>query len=145
VQLAGDLSGTAAAPSVAKVNGVAVSGTPSTGQVLTATGTTAASWQAPSGGGSGYTFTFRNITATTTAANYDFIFADSTSGAITVTLPSASANAFVRVKRMNVAGNGVQVVAASGYIDGSGVGSVTVNNQYESQDFISDGTNWYRI
>jgi len=145
VQLAGDLAGTAAAPSVAKVNGIAVSGTPSTGQVLTATSASAASWQAATGGGSGYTFTFRSITASATAADADFIFADSTSGAITITLPTASANAFVRVKRMNTAGNGVQVVAASGYIDGSGVGSVTVNNQYESQDFLSDGTNWYRV
>ena len=44
VQLAGDLGGTAASPTVAKVNGVAVTGTPSSGQVITATSTTAASW-----------------------------------------------------------------------------------------------------
>lgn len=50
VQLAGDLAGTAALPSVAKVNGIAVSGTPSTGQVLTATGTTAATWQSAASG-----------------------------------------------------------------------------------------------
>nr|WSZ21125.1 collagen-like protein [Streptomyces canus] len=47
----GDLSGTYPNPGVAKVAGVAVSGTPSSGQVLTATGAAAASWQAPSGGG----------------------------------------------------------------------------------------------
>lgn len=48
VQLAGDLAGTAAAPTVAKVNGVAVTGTPSSGMVPTATSGSAATWQTPS-------------------------------------------------------------------------------------------------
>lgn len=50
VQLAGDLSGTAASPTVAKVNGVTVTGTPSNGYVLTATGAAAATWQAAASG-----------------------------------------------------------------------------------------------
>lgn len=50
IQLAGDLSGTAGAPTVAKVNGVSVSGTPSAGQVIVASSASAAAWQtAPSG------------------------------------------------------------------------------------------------
>lgn len=49
---AGDLSGTYPNPTVAKVNGVAVTGTPSAGQVPTATGAAAATWQTP---GSGFT------------------------------------------------------------------------------------------
>jgi hypothetical protein len=44
----GDLSGTYPNPTVASVKGVAVSGTPSSGQVLTATGTATASWQSSS-------------------------------------------------------------------------------------------------
>jgi hypothetical protein len=51
VQLASDFGGTAAAPQVAALQGVALSGTPSAGQVLTATGATAATWQTPSAGG----------------------------------------------------------------------------------------------
>lgn len=48
----GDLSGTYPSPTVAKLAGAAVSGTPSIGKVLTASSGTAASWQLPAGGGS---------------------------------------------------------------------------------------------
>lgn len=49
VKLAGDLAGTALLPVVAKINGVAVTGTPSTGYVPTATSSSAATWQAQTG------------------------------------------------------------------------------------------------
>jgi hypothetical protein len=47
----GDLSGTYAVPSVASIQGVGISGTPSANQVLTATSTTAASWSSISSAG----------------------------------------------------------------------------------------------
>ncbi|MFJ4637594.1 hypothetical protein ACIP69_18470 [Streptomyces hygroscopicus] len=46
----GDLSGTYPNPAVTKVNGVAVTGTPTSGQVPTATSGTAATWQTPAAG-----------------------------------------------------------------------------------------------
>lgn len=48
VQLAGDLAGSAATPTVAKVNGITVSGTPSTNQALMATSSSTASWSSVS-------------------------------------------------------------------------------------------------
>lgn len=47
----GDLGGTYPNPTVAKVNGVAVSGTPGVGDVIKATSATTATWQAGGGGG----------------------------------------------------------------------------------------------
>lgn len=51
VRLAGDLAGTASSPSVTGIRGISVSGTPSAGQVITASSSTDASWETPSGGG----------------------------------------------------------------------------------------------
>jgi glycerophosphoryl diester phosphodiesterase len=47
----GDLSGTLPNPTVSKINGISVTGTPSSGQTLTATSANAASWQTPSTSG----------------------------------------------------------------------------------------------
>lgn len=47
---AGDLSGTYGTPTVAAINGVVVSGAAASGKVITASSSSAASWQTPSGG-----------------------------------------------------------------------------------------------
>lgn len=71
VQLAGDLSGTAGSPTVSRLNGVSVSGSPSAGQVLTATSSTAASWQAGGGGGGGAVSSVSGRTGAVTLTSSD--------------------------------------------------------------------------
>jgi hypothetical protein len=108
--------------------------------------TTGVKWATPAAAGGGYSFNFVSKTANYTASNNDFVFITSTPSAITITLPTPVANGFVRIKRMVAAGNGVQVYAPTGsVIDAVGVGSYTINSQYQSQDYLSDGTNWYRV
>jgi len=140
----GDLTGTLPSPTVAKVNGVAVSGTPTTGQVLTATSTTAANWQTPSAGGGGTGFTVTTLTSGAQVANMKFVLANASAGGFTVTLPAASAGAWVRVKKTDNSVNAVLVMGAnSSTIDGGA--TFSVNSQFMSQDFMSDGTNWFLI
>ena len=89
----------------------------------------------------------RNATAKT--ANYtakpgDFVIADATGGSFTITLPAASAAAgkTVSVKKVN-ASNNVTVAPPSGQIDN--LSSDIIFTQWYSQDYFSDGTQWYRV
>jgi len=168
VQLAGDLAGTASAPTVpALANKVDKSVAAAKGDVLVATGagvvaqitvgandqvltadstqSTGVKWATPAGG-SGNSYSFMTKTADYTAVAGDYVFADSTTGLVTITLPAPASNASVRVKRLNPSGNSVQVAAPGGsYIDALAVGTDTLNSQYQGQDYLSDGLNWYRV
>ncbi len=97
-------------------------------------------------GWSSFVPTYNVVTKTSnyTASNGDCILADASSGAITITLPSPSNNAIVNVKKIDSSTNAVTVEPnGSETIDGSS--SKTIDTQYESYTFISDGTNWYII
>lgn len=111
-----------------------------------ATGSGATGATGPQGpAGSGSTWSFRSVNADTTAVAGEFLLVDSSSAGITITLPAPSANAVVRVKRINPAGNGIQVQAPNGsYIDAVAVGTITMNQSYAFGDVVSNGTNWYR-
>lgn len=70
VQLSGDLGGSATTPSVSRINGISVTGTPSSGQVLTATGSSAAAWSTPAAVNSS------TVASSQQTANYTFALAD---------------------------------------------------------------------
>lgn len=157
VQLAGDLGGTAAAPTVPGLAGKAntshthaagdiTSGTIATARLGsgTANGTTYlrgdGTWATPSTGGAGYSFV--TIAGNHTAASGEYIFANAASGAITITLPSPVANAFFSVKKID--GSSFAITVSGGTIDGSTSYDIP-SVRWASQDFLSDGTQWYCI
>lgn len=89
----GDLSGTLPNPTVAKVNGVTISGTPTSGQVPIATSGTTASWSTPASTGAQALIPTAVKTGSYTAAAADLVLCDTNAvGAFTVTLPTAPAD-----------------------------------------------------
>jgi hypothetical protein len=167
VQLAGDLAGTAAAPTVpglaAKAADSAVvhnTGTETVAGVKTfsaspivptpTTNTQAANKSyvdtavaAGGGGGGSGRFNIAAVTANYTAADYDFVIGNAVSAGFTVTLPAPIAGGWVRVKKVDSTTNAIIVMRSSVLIDDQV--SISINSQWQSQDFASDGTKWYRI
>lgn len=119
-----------------------ISNSPSTNNVLTWDGTNM-TWAAPSGGGGGS----RTAVARSTnysAVNGDFVIANAAGAGFTVTLPVATSGAEISVKKVDATGNAILVVAQSGVQIDDQV-SIAVNTQWQSNDFFSDGTKWYRV
>jgi hypothetical protein len=77
VELAGDLGGTASSPSVLKLNGVVLSGTPTSGQALIATNTTAASWVTLPTGGSSTLATDSDVSIASPSSNQALVYNNS--------------------------------------------------------------------
>lgn len=82
-------------------------------------------------------------TSNYTAKHGDFVIANSTGGSFTITLPAPKNGSTISVKKVN-AGNDVSVVVTGGgQIDN--LTTVLLQSQWVSQDFYSDGTQWYRV
>ena len=77
------------------------------------------------------------------AASGDFVIGDTSGGAFTVTLPPPANGAAISVKKVDDSVNAIIVMRSGIQIDGEN--SVVVNSQWQSQDFFSDGTGWYRV
>jgi hypothetical protein len=85
IQLAGDLAGTATSPSVAKIQGVAISGTPSAGQILKATSSSAASWGTDLGS-SGANYTTQNNTSLSLVRSLNTIYQNTNATSLFVSI-----------------------------------------------------------
>ena len=155
IQLAGDLGGTATSPTVPGLAGKAntthshaaadiTSGALNTARLGSGTANATTflrgdgTWATPTGGGSSTNVISR--TSAYTAANGDFILADVSGGAFTVTLPVLANGSRVSVKKIDASAFAVTV---SGTIDN--LSSYSISTQWESQDFLSNGTQWYLI
>lgn len=110
----GDLGGTYPDPEVVAVNGVAVSGTPAAGQVLTATGDEAAQWADPSGGSPAWVF---DVTAPAYGAVGDArVIADGAITAGTAVLTSPSGGFATAVPGMYVSVKGAGATGVTTHI-----------------------------
>jgi hypothetical protein len=170
VQLAGDLGGTAAAPTVPglvtkadETIQIATSGSLIGGGNLSANRTLSLSGDSTTpgndkyygtngsgtkgyytlpAGGSGVTVVARATGYT--AADGDFVIANATSGGFTVTMPPVASGATLSVKKIDSSVNAIIVQPQGGELIDDQV-TISVNTQWQSNDFLSDGTKWYRI
>jgi hypothetical protein len=93
------------------------------------------------------TATFGSVqtkTTTYTALSGDaLILADTVSAAWTLTLPAVASGRQLIVKMIGASFNVLTITPASGLIDGAATDSM--NAQWQTRTFLSDGTNWYKI
>jgi hypothetical protein len=123
------LSGDSAAPGNGKYYGTNASGTK--GYYIL-----------PAGSGPGVAVIAR--TTAYTAVNGDFVIANATSGGFTITMPPVASGATLSVKKVDSSVNAIIVQPQGGELIDDQV-TISVNTQRQSNDFLSDGTKWYRI
>jgi len=154
----GDLSGSSSSQNVIALHSATTSvnvgsaTAPTSGQVLTATSSTTATWQTPSGGGSGLTApvvaSVVTKTGSYTITTSDYIILCNNSGAINLTLPSPSTTGQVYVIK-DIAGtaetNNITIVrAGSEKIEGVAASYIFRTN-WGKITLVSNGTDWFIV
>jgi hypothetical protein len=122
---------------------------PTSGQVLTASSSTAASWVNPTTGGAQALAPTTVKTSAYTASSGDFVPVDTSSGSVTITLPSAPADkSRVEIKMINTASGNIVTINTAGsdvFNKSGGNTSSTLNvlNQAVMLQYTSATAIWY--
>ena len=134
--------GVATLPNLAALPGSGVAGQVCfVSNVLYQWNTVSASWQATTS----FIVTAKSASYTeATLSGEIIILATSTAGTFTITLPTAVGNTAKFTIKKQVAINQV-IIQANGAQTIDGGNTATLNNQYESITFVSDGANWQII
>ena len=123
---------------------------PSSGQVLTATSSTTATWQTPSGGGFSPPIT---LTHTTKTANYTIttsdyvILCDTSGGAFSLTLPTVTTGQSFKIKDVKgtFGTNNLTIVrAGSEKIEGVAA-SLVLRANWGKYEIFNNGTDWFLL
>lgn len=80
-----------------------------------------------------------------TAVAGDYVIANASAGGFNVLLPAPVSGATVSVKKVDPSVSAILVMSEGGTPLIDDQVSVSVNQQWMSYDFLSDGTKWYRI
>ena len=142
ITLAGDLGGTAAAPTVP-----ALANKIDTDKIGVANGVASldASGDLPFAQLPALSNIVMNPTSGYMAQSGDYILASATSGELIINLPTAAKGARVSVKKIDTSTNSVTIKATTAIDDKAGTSGFSLPTQWWSQDFLSDGTQWYCI
>ncbi len=98
------------------------------------------------------TGTLTNSFVTVSTQTSDFVISgvtpnvflvDATTGIVACTLPTSAPNLHYTIKKIDVSGNAVSVVPASGNIDGAP--SLTFAAQWDTAEIVCDGVNWFIV
>ncbi len=154
VTLGGDLGNTVSSPTVESIQGVAISGTPSTGEALIATGSSSAAWgtlSASSIGAAEGLIPTAVMAAPYTANPSDFVPVDASGGSVTITLPTAPIDkSVVGIKMINTSTtSGYTVTVSTGGSDvinktgGSTSTTLSLPNQAVTMQYASSTGIWY--
>ena len=79
-----------------------------------------------------------------TAVSGNYVLANASGAGFTITMPPVANGANLSVKKLDSSVNAIVVQPQGGVLIDDQV-TVSINTQWQSYDFLSDGTKWYRV
>lgn len=91
----------------------------------------------------GQFWTVRTVTGNYTCTKYDSVILLNADATVTLPAVTTGEQKRITVKVINSGGGTRTVDGGAGNIDGAG--TVTTTTQYDSWDFVTDGSNWFIV